>query len=217
MSLHPIRWAGRPDLTIVKTFKKFSKVKLLYPNFLNIKFRKKRSKNAQSFPFFGISTAIFKGFLPKILKNRRFFLSKKKKAWQKRKLRANVQSSFLVRAPVFSFHESAKKTGIKPTYPAATQISWQSKQPTKILTLKRLQCSTNRKDSMPGDAKSILTVVDHINHWLDCAILHHNRRYYKQLQPIPRSIVGNRARDTAQYTAQLVTTGCSIQRNTPLN
>jgi hypothetical protein len=46
VTLHPIRRAGRPDLTIVKTFKKFSKVKTLNFIFLNIKFRKKRSKIA---------------------------------------------------------------------------------------------------------------------------------------------------------------------------
>ena len=108
MSLHPIRRVGRPDLTIVKTLKKFSKVKLLNFIFLNINFRKKRSKNAQSYPFFGISTAIFQLFLPKYLQNRRFFLFGKNKAWQKRELRAKAWSSFLVRAPVFSFHESAK-------------------------------------------------------------------------------------------------------------
>jgi len=109
VSLHPIRRAGRPDLTIAKTFKKFSKVKLLNSIFLNIEFRNKRSKNAPSFSFFGISTAIFQQFLPKILQNRRFFLSKKKKAWQKRKLRANVRSSFLVRAPVYFFLYIGKK------------------------------------------------------------------------------------------------------------
>ncbi len=80
LSLHLIGRAGRHELTIVKTLKKFSKVKTLNFIFLNIKFRKKRSKNAQSFAFFGISTAIFWEFLPKFLQNRRFFLFGKKKA-----------------------------------------------------------------------------------------------------------------------------------------
>jgi hypothetical protein len=70
---------------------------------------------------------------------------------------------------------------------------------------------------MPGDAKSILTVVAPVNHWLERAILLHNKRYYKQLRPIPPLIVSNRARNTAQYAAQLMAIGCSIQRNTPLN
>jgi hypothetical protein len=54
---------------------------------------------------------------------------------------------------------------------------------------------------MPGDAKSIITVVAPVNHWLERAILHHNKRYYKQLRPIPPLIDGNTARNTAQYPA----------------
>jgi hypothetical protein len=55
---------------------------------------------------------------------------------------------------------------------------------------------------MPGDAKSILTVVAPVNHWLERAILHHNKPYYNQLQPIPTLIVGNTALNRWQYTTQ---------------
>jgi len=125
-------------------------------------------------------------------------LAKKKTARKCMVIIMDARTSFF-----FSWIGKIKKTGIIKTFLLLLlKFHSQVNSQPKFLSWKSPQCTTNRKDSMPGDPKSIHTVVATINRWLECTILHHNKRYYKQLRPIPCLIVGNRARNTAQFTAQ---------------
>ncbi len=48
--------------------------------------------------------------------------------------------------------------------------------------------------SREKDDQNNHTVVAPVNHWLERAIMHHNKHYYNQLQPIPHSMRANTKR-----------------------